>query len=243
MRQIILDTETTGLHVHEGHRIIEIGCLELVDRRPTGRTLHHYIQPDRAIDEGAKQVHGITEEFLADKPRFAELGEAIKEFLAGAELLIHNAAFDIGFLNAEFERMGVTPVAQWAGKITDTLMMAREMYPGKRNSLDALCERLGVSNAHRKFHGALLDAELLAEVFLAMTRGQDSLDMANHQPAQTEAAARQTVTGDGWPPAGLKVVQAHEAELSAHADLLQAMAKENKKPTLWQQLTGPAPAA
>jgi DNA polymerase III subunit epsilon len=235
-RQVILDTETTGLSPDEGHRIIEVGCLELVDRRPTGRTLHHYINPERLIDARAKEIHGISEEQLADKPLFAALANEILEFVRGAEVLIHNASFDVGFLNAELARLNAPMFHEVAGSITDTLLMARELHPGKRNSLDSLCDRYGISNAHRKLHGALLDAELLAEVFLAMTRGQDSLDMsANHSNTTSNGSGRNFQEVD-WPPAGLRVIQLAQPELEAHGQMLAGMQKEAKGGVLWEKL-------
>ena len=177
MRQVVLDTETTGLEVREGHRLIEIGCVELIDRKPTGRQLHHYINPGRTIDEEAEAVHGITLEFLADKPDFASVKEDIVEFLQDAELIIHNAAFDVGFLDAEFKRARERKRTQDFCTITDSLALARTKYPGQKNSLDALCKRLGIDNSARTLHGALLDAEILAEVYLALTGGQASLGL------------------------------------------------------------------
>src|SRR5690606_5756233 len=178
MRQIVLDTETTGLAADDGHRIIEIGCIEIVDRRLTGRSLHLYLNPERDIDEGALAVHGLTRERLENEPRFADVAERFLAFVRDAEILIHNAPFDLAFLDAELERLRRPPFRSFSAGIVDTLALARELHPGRRNSLDALCERYGVSNAHRKLHGALLDAELLADVYLAMTRGQDSLEIA-----------------------------------------------------------------
>ncbi|MDR2838209.1 MAG: DNA polymerase III subunit epsilon, partial [Azonexus sp.] len=175
MRQIILDTETTGLDPRQGHRIIEIAALEMTNRRLTGRHLHKYINPEREIDEGAQAVHGISLDFLADKPKFADIADEFLDFINGAELIIHNAPFDLGFLNAELSRLDRVPVETLCNGVTDTLKMARDLHPGKRNSLDALCERYEIDNSSRTLHGALLDTELLAEVFLAMTRGQNSL--------------------------------------------------------------------
>ncbi len=230
MRQIVLDTETTGLTVEDGHRIIEIGCVEIHNRRITGRTLHFYVNPERDIDAGAIAVHGLTEERLRDEPRFADVADRFLEFVEGAELLIHNAPFDMGFLEAEFARIGRSGFRERVGGVRDTLSMARELHPGKRNSLDALCERYGVSNAHRKLHGALLDAELLADVFLCMTRGQDSLDMALHGAgAELSDAGAET----DWPPAGLLVIYADAQERAAHDALLEAIASDARKPALW----------
>lgn len=178
-RQVVLDTETTGLEVSKGHRVIEIGCIELIERRPTGRHFHRYLNPDREIDAGAAEVTGLTVDFLADKPRFAAVVDEFLEFVRDAELIIHNAAFDVGFLDQELALCGAsTQRIVDCARVTDTLAMARERYPGKRNSLDALCSRLEIDNAHRKLHGALLDAELLADVYLAMTTGQGDLTLA-----------------------------------------------------------------
>lgn len=175
MRQIVLDTETTGLDPRQGHRIIEVACIEMVNRRPTGHHLHKYFNPEREIDAGAAAVHGITLDFLADKPKFADAADEFLEFINGAELIIHNAPFDLGFLNAELRRLDRVPVETLCNGVIDTLKMAKELHPGKRNSLDALCDRYEIDNSQRTLHGALLDTELLAEVFLAMTRGQNSL--------------------------------------------------------------------
>lgn len=233
-RQVVLDTETTGLSAADGHRIIEVGCVELVNRRLTGKNLHHYINPQRDIDEGAMQVHGLTPEMLADKPLFEHIAEEFLTFIEGAELLIHNAPFDVGFLNAEFKRLKRAPVEQCCAAVTDTLAMARELHPGRRNSLDVLCDRYGVSNAHRKLHGALLDAELLADVYLAMTRGQDSLEIVSTASSQ---AAQVSLSGD-WPPRGLRVIRASDEERQAHEALLTGISKEAGQPALWS-----APAA
>ncbi|MBI5716628.1 MAG: DNA polymerase III subunit epsilon [Burkholderiales bacterium] len=175
MRQVFLDTETTGLSAEQGDRIVEIGCIEMVGRRLSGRTLHHYVNPGRSSHPDALKVHGLTDEFLADKPTFAQIAQELADFIAGAELVIHNAEFDTGFLDAEFERLGHPRVAEVVGAVTDSLLMARELFPGKGNSLDALCKRLEVDNSAREYHGALLDAGLLAEVYVRMTRGQKSL--------------------------------------------------------------------
>lgn len=231
LRQVILDTETTGLTPEDGHRIVEIGCLEVVDRRVTGRHLHVYLNPEREIDEGAAAVHGLTLERLRDEPRFAEVADRLLEFVAGAEVLIHNASFDVGFLDAELARLGRARFASVC-TVRDTLALARELHPGKRNSLDALCERYGVSNAHRKLHGALLDAELLADVYLAMTRGQDSLAIVDDR-AQSAGAAGDD--GD-WPPRGLMVRRASAEELAAHEALLASIARDARGPALWTRL-------
>ena len=177
MRQIVLDTETTGLNPRTGDRVIEIGCVELENRMLTGNNYHCYINPERDSEEGALAVHGLTTEFLSDKPKFAEIAASLRQYIDGAEVIIHNAPFDLGFLNAEFKRLKLPSFSEHVGSVIDTLVQAKEMHPGKRNSLDALCDRYGVSNAHRKLHGALLDAELLADVYLSMTRGQNSLSI------------------------------------------------------------------
>ncbi len=233
VRQIVLDTETTGLNPRSGDRIIEIGCIELVNRRRTGRTLHRYINPERDSEPGALAVHGLTKEFLADKPKFAEVAAEILEFVADAEVLIHNAAFDVAFLDAELTRLDLARFGEACRAVVDTLALAKELNPGKRNSLDVLCERYGVSNAHRTLHGALLDAELLAEVYLAMTRGQDSLviDM-DSGPAIGSDTAPQAVFGKD-----LLVLVAEADELAAHEALLDALARETKSPPVWRSGT------
>lgn len=175
MRFVVLDTETTGLEAREGHRIIEIGCVEMLGRQVTERHFHQYINPERAVDQGAFEVHGISNEMLADKPKFAQIVDDFLKFVEGSTLIIHNASFDMGFLDAELKRLDKGCMNDYIDGVVDSLMMAREMFPGKRNNLDALCDRLGVNNAHRQLHGALLDSQILGEVYLAMTRGQDSL--------------------------------------------------------------------
>jgi DNA polymerase III subunit epsilon len=232
LRQVVLDTETTGLQPEQGHRVIEIGCVEIVDRRLTGRHLHLYFNPERDIDEGALAVHGLSRERLSAEPLFSERAKDILEFVQGAEILIHNAPFDVGFLNAELQRLKLEKFPSFAGGILDTLAMARELHPGKRNGLDALCERYGISNAHRKLHGALLDAELLADVYLAMTRGQDSLGIAGD--AQSRAEEFSNVD---WPPPGLLPVKVTDDEQEVHLAYLKAMEKDAKGPALWTQLT------
>ncbi len=230
MRQIILDTETTGLNPKAGDRIIEIGCIELVDRRATGNTFHQYIDPERDSDPGALAVHGLTTEFLRGKPKFADVADAFCDFVRDAELLIHNAAFDVAFLDEELARLSRPGVSGHCTTVVDTLAMARELHPGKRNSLDALCERYGVSNAHRTLHGALLDAELLAEVYLSMTRGQESLVI--------DIAPRASVDA-GWAVVDrskLIVLRADDDELAAHLATLAAIAKEAKRPALWSTI-------
>lgn len=240
-RQIILDTETTGLNAATGDRVIEIGCVEMVNRRLTGRNLHFYINPEREIDAGAMAVHGITNEFVADKPKFAEVVNEIRDYVQGAEAIIHNAAFDLGFLDMEFQRLGLPTFREHLSGHIDTLREARQMFPGKRNSLDALCDRLGVSNAHRTLHGALLDAELLAEVYLAMTRGQNTLviDMLEGgESASAETAAVDLSTLE------LPVLQATETEAQAHAGVLKEIDKASGGKTVWtreaQETTPPA---
>ena len=233
MRQIILDTETTGLNPKAGDRIIEIGCIEMLNRRPTGNTFHHYVNPGRDSDPGALAVHGLTPDFLSDKPPFSDIVDALCDFVKDAEILIHNASFDVAFLDEELARLERPAFPEHCGNVIDTLAMARELHPGKRNSLDALCERYGVSNAHRTLHGALLDAELLADVYLAMTRGQESLviDIAPRQIAQVGWTAVDRMT--------LMIVIADEHECAAHGATLDAIAIESKRVPVWQML-GPA---
>jgi DNA polymerase-3 subunit epsilon len=222
MRQIVLDTETTGLEPSEGHRIIEIGCVELIDRRLTGNTFHHYLQPDREIDAGAVEVHGITNATLADKPRFADIAREFLDYIRGAELIIHNAPFDIGFINHEFGLLGESP-----GSVTDfctvldTLAMARRMHPGQRNNLDALCRRYSIDNSRRELHGALLDAEILADVYLAMTGGQVMLSLDSQADLHGEHTATiRRLEGRRKP---LRVIRADPEECSAHAARLDAI--------------------
>lgn len=238
-RQIVLDTETTGLSAEDGHRIIEIGCIEVFNRRLTGRSLHLYLDPERDIDDGALAVHGLTRERLRGEPRFADVAERVLDFVDGAQLLIHNAPFDLGFLDAELARVGRSPLRSFVADVIDTLSMARELHPGRRNTLDALCERYGVTNAHRKLHGALLDAELLADVYLSMTRGQDSLEIAI---AGAGGRAGDIATGQ-WPPQGLIVLHAEEYELVEHRALLEAITAEAREPALWILLGQPRAAA
>ena len=229
MRQIVLDTETTGLDPRHGHRIIEIACIEMENRRLTGRHLHKYINPEREIDEGAAAVHGITLEFLADKPKFADVIDEFLEFINGAELIIHNAPFDIGFLDAELARLDRVPVETLCNGVTDTLKMARDLHPGKRNSLDALCERYEIDNSQRTLHGALLDTELLSEVFLAMTRGQNSLMIEPDAAPRTQAGTGGR-RGERKP---LFVRRPTAAELADHQRVLAAIDKESKGACIW----------
>jgi DNA polymerase-3 subunit epsilon len=230
MRQIVLDTETTGLNARLGDRIIEIGAIELVNRRPTGNHFHRYVNPEREIEEGALRVHGITSEFLQDKPRFGDIAREFVEYVAGAELIIHNAAFDVEFLNAEFEKARLAPIERHVAAVIDTLRQARELHPGKRNSLDALCERYQIDHSHRTLHGALLDAQLLAEVYLAMTRGQESLAIGLDDPAGPVAAVQAASTGER---PRLAILPASEAEAAEHARILESIAKESKGKLVW----------
>ena len=229
MRQVILDTETTGLNPATGDRIIEIGCIEMVGRRLTDRTFHHYINPERDIDAGAFAVHGLSREFLSDKPVFGNIVEQLIEFVDGAEIVIHNAAFDLGFLDNEFALLKRPPFRNLTSKITDTLLDARQMFPGKRNSLDALCERFAISNEHRTLHGALLDAQLLAEVYLAMTRGQEDLtiDLIDYT-VNNDAAGQPKAL-----PTNLKLLAASPDDCKAHEQILADIAKASKKDPVW----------
>jgi len=240
MRQIVFDTETTGLDPLQGHRIIEIGCVEIVNRAVTGRHLHLYLNPDRDSDPEALAIHGLTTEFLADKPRFAEVVEQFLEFIRGAELIAHNAAFDVKFFNAELERVGRAAMTEHCEVITDSLLHARSLFPGKRNSLDALCDRFGISNAHRTLHGALLDSQLLAEVWLAMTRGQDALLIDVDDAAQ--GAGGGVVLG-AFDASVLPVVTASPEELAEHAAYLEALDKAVGGACVWRTLDGEPAAA
>jgi DNA polymerase-3 subunit epsilon len=234
MRQIILDTETTGLDPASGHRIIEIAGVEISNRRLTGNHFHRYVNPQRASDDAALQIHGLTSEFLGDKPRFAEIAQDFLDFVRGAELVIHNAAFDVGFINHELNLLGLPPVHTWCAHVVDTLKMARERHPGKRNGLDSLCERYYVDNSARTLHGALLDAQLLAEVYLAMTRGQESLVIevepvhAAFHPASRAA-----------PPKGLSVLRASREEMLAHDEQLAAIEKDSRGSCVWIRCARP----
>ena len=230
MRQIVLDTETTGLSAEGGDRIIEIGCVELLNRKLTGNNLHFYLNPERDSHEDALRVHGISNEFLRDKPKFAEVAEEILAYLQDAEIIIHNAAFDVGFLNKELELIGKPAFGEFVASVTDTLVMAKEMFPGKRNSLDALCDRLGVDNSGRTLHGALLDAELLADVYINLTRGQDALliDVAD---ADGGAGSFERVDLSRFE---LPVLAASEQELAAHEDLLAQLDKASGGKTVWR---------
>lgn len=220
MRQIFLDTETTGLYPDQGHKIIEIGAVEMINRRLTNRNYHQYLQPEREIDAAAQEVHGITLEFLADKPLFQSVAEAFIEYIRDAELIIHNAPFDIGFLNAELSHIGLEPVEAYCHTITDTLVMAKEMRPGQRNNLDALCRHYGIDNTSRTLHGALLDSELLADVYIAMTRGQESLLM---DLEQTPALDNGMAMSDPNNKPAIKVLKANEEELLAHQAYMDSL--------------------
>jgi DNA polymerase-3 subunit epsilon len=227
MRKIILDTETTGLDFRTGDRLVEIGCVEMLGRQLSGVRFHKYINPEREVPPEATAIHGLTTEFLADKPTFSDVVDEFIEFIRGAEIIIHNAAFDVGFLNNELSILQKESIEQLCSRITDTLHMARDMRPGKKNNLNALCSEFGVDNTSRTLHGALLDAELLAEVYLAMTRGQNSLTMDFAAPA-----ASMTTTGISERPP-LKVLRANEAELAEHARVLADIGKESKGKCLW----------
>jgi len=232
MRQIVLDTETTGLSAEGGDRIIEIGCVELVARKLTGNNKHFYLNPERDSHEDALKVHGISNEFLKDKPKFVEVADELLEYLAGAEIIIHNAAFDVGFLNKELELLGRKPFRTFVGSVTDTLVMAKEMFPGKRNSLDALCDRLGVDNSGRTLHGALLDAELLADVYINMTRGQDAL-LIDAGPSETASVQAVKVDLRGIE---LPVLLANEQEAADHEAVLKDLDKASGGKTLFRVL-------
>jgi DNA polymerase-3 subunit epsilon len=236
MRQIILDTETTGLEPADGHRIIEIGCVEMIDRRLTGNTYHQYIQPDRQIDAGAIEVHGITNESLADKPRFAEIAGEFLDFIRDAELVIHNAPFDVGFINHEFRMLGDTtgPLEEYC-RVLDTLTLARRMHPGQRNSLDALCRRYEIDNSQRELHGALLDAEILADVYLAMTGGQVSLSLDAGSASRREGAETAVRRLSADRPA-LKVIRATPEELAAHEERLDAIDGSCEGTAVWRRV-------
>lgn len=240
MRQIVLDTETTGLEPADGHRIIEIGCVELVDRRLTGNTYHQYIQPDREIDAGAIEVHGITNESLADKPRFADIAPEFLAFVTGAELVIHNAPFDVGFINHEFGLLETSPgqVSEHC-QVLDTLALARHMHPGQRNSLDALCRRYEIDNSQRQLHGALLDAEILADVYLAMTGGQVSLSLDSQADAQ--GRRKDSIRRLAADRPALAVIRADADELGAHQARLEAIDRACDGSSVWRQLEETTP--
>ncbi|MDP8567135.1 DNA polymerase III subunit epsilon [Methylophilus aquaticus] len=225
MRQIFLDTETTGLYPDQGHRIIEIAAVEIFNRRPTQRHFHVYINPEREIDAGAQEVHGISLEFLQDKPLFSQVAQEFIDFVQGAELIIHNAPFDVGFLNMELSRLGMERLEQSVSNIVDTLKMAKEARPGQRNNLDALCRHFGIDNSKRTLHGALLDAELLAEVYIAMTRGQESLLM---ELSGAESQVSQAALNVDY--SALKLLVADHEELATHHQYIDSLAKSGAKP-------------
>lgn len=235
-RQIVLDTETTGLSAEGGDRIIEIGCVELLGRKLTGNNKHFYLNPERDSHEDALKVHGISSEFLRDKPKFEAVADELLEYLQGAEIIIHNAQFDVGFLNKELELAGRPPLGQFVGSVTDTLAMAKEMYPGKRNSLNALCDRLDVDNSTRTLHGALLDAELLADVYINLTRGQDAL-LIDLDPGDDAGVVVTRIDLSGF---NLAVLRANEQEVAAHEDVLRQIDKSSAGMALWR---ASAPAA
>jgi DNA polymerase-3 subunit epsilon len=232
-RLIVLDTETTGLNAKLGDRVIEIGCIELLGRNVTERHFHRYLNPGREIEEGAAKVHGLTADFLADKPKFPDIAAEFVDYVSGAELVIHNAAFDVEFLDQELALAGLKKLSDYAASVVDTLAMARELHPGKKNSLDALCERYMVNNSHRALHGALLDARLLAEVYLALTRGQESLVMELEAPGAAQVAAAKVDASK------LKVLRATAAEAAAHEKILDAIDKtaHDEGGSLWRRPT------
>jgi DNA polymerase-3 subunit epsilon len=232
MRQVFLDTETTGLSAENGDRIIEIGCVELLQRKLTGNNLHFYVNPERESHEDALKVHGISNDFLRDKPKFGQIAQELLDYLQGAEVIIHNAPFDISFLNKELDRLGLGPIQSLLNGVTDSLVMAKEMFPGKRNGLDALCDRLGVDNSGRTLHGALLDAELLADVYINMTRGQDALLMELGD-ATSEGGEVLQVDLSRF---DLPVLVANEHETQAHESVLTEIDKACKGRTIWRQL-------
>jgi DNA polymerase-3 subunit epsilon len=232
MRQIFLDTETTGLSAEGGDRVIELGCVELVNRKLTGNNLHFYFNPGRDSHEDALKVHGISNEFLRDKPKFKEVVRDILDYVQGAEIIIHNAAFDVGFLNKELELAGQKPFTTYVEGVVDTLVMAKQMYPGKRNSLDALCDRLGVDNSGRTLHGALLDAELLADVYINLTRGQEALLM-DVGTEDSQGRSEEAVDLSGLV---LPVIQANAQEQAAHAEQMAQLDKASGGKTIWRQL-------
>jgi len=236
MRQIVLDTETTGLEPALGHRIIEIGCVELLNRRHTGRTFHKYLNPEREIDEGALAVHGISRADLDGMPRFAEVVEELLEFIGGAELVIHNAAFDVAFLDYELEKLpGPTRTVAALCRVLDTLALARSMHPGQRNNLDALCKRYSIDNSRRELHGALLDARILADVYLAMTGGQGDLALAQITATDGGADSGTTIRALVRPAVPLVVITATHDELLAHEAMLAVIAKASGGKCLWPQ--------
>lgn len=234
MRQIILDTETTGLEVSDGNRIIEIGCVELLNRQLTGNNLHLYINPERDSEEGALRVHGLTTEFLSDKPKFAQIAEDFLAYVQDAEVIIHNAAFDTRFLDHELQLLGRDPFRAHVTGVIDSLALAKEQFPGKRNSLDALCDRFGIDNSSRTLHGALLDAELLADVYISLTRGQESLMMETGQGDEGTGSGLVQIDLSGIQ---LPVLRASAHELEAHAAMLQVIDKASGEKTIWKKIS------
>jgi DNA polymerase III subunit epsilon len=235
MRQVVLDTETTGLEVEQQHRVIEIGCVELFNRRLTGRTYHQYLNPERDIDQGAEQVHGLTREKLARAPTFSQVHPEFLDFIRGAELIIHNAPFDVAFLNAELARIALAHKVDDLCGVLDTLALARQMHPGQRNSLDALCKRYSVDNSHRDYHGALLDARILAEVYLVMTGGQAVLTLSAESDT-ARSRARQAAPARYAEGARITVIRADEDELAAHEHVLALLDKASGGQTVWRRL-------
>jgi len=234
-RQIVLDTETTGLEHRQGHRIIEIGCVELINRKLTGNNYHQYVNPDREIDQGAMEVHGITNEFLIDKPFFDDIGTAMMDYLRGAELIIHNAAFDVGFLDAELERIDPqTPKIGAVCGVHDTLLQARKMFPGQRNDLDSLCRRFDINNSHRELHGALLDAEILADVYLAMTGGQSSLVLEASSSVNSDLGT--SAPKVNYATLDLPLVQASAEEKQSHVEWLSRLDQKVEDQCVWSRL-------
>ena len=242
MRQLVLDTETTGLEVGLGHRIIEIGCVELVNRRLTGRNFHKYINPDREIDDGALEVHGITQEFLSDKPRFADIWDEFNEFLRGDELIIHNAPFDVAFLNHEIGLLNLgLPSIQDQSSVVDSLALAREKHPGQRNSLDALCRRYSIDNSQRVLHGALLDAEILSDVYLLLTGGQGGLfDVAEETKSEDHVdKVINVIATDSQSLSGFLEVKASESEVREHEEFLSFIEERNSNASIWRSSSEP----
>ena len=235
-RQIVLDTETTGLSAEGGDRIIELGCVELLNRKLTGNNLHLYFNADRDSHEDALRVHGITTEFLADKPRFHEEAQRIRDYLQDAELIIHNAPFDMGFLNKEFERVGMPSLSSMVSGVIDSLLMARDIFPGKRNSLDALCDRLEVDNSGRDLHGALLDAELLADVYINMTRGQEQLLSSDSMASNNKSSSTLVAKRVDFSQFDLPVIAPSEMELAAHEETLAQIDKSSGGKTIWRKI-------
>ena len=232
-RQIVLDTETTGINPRLGNRIIEIGCVEMIERKLTGNNYHVYLNPDRDSEEGALAVHGLTTAFLSDKPRFADVVTDFMEYVKGAEIIIHNAPFDLGFLNSELDKLGMPKFEESVGTIIDTLVQAKELHPGKRNSLDSLCDRYEISNSHRVLHGALLDAEILAEVFLAMSRGQNSFSIEVEEQKQEFSEQDDGVIAESFQ---IKVISAQGVELEEHTKNLASLDKEVRGKCIWSEI-------